>query len=459
MSKTTETVRVELAERSYDIRIGENNLSEAGAFLLEQGRATHAVVLTDSNVEDPHAHAVAESLAAQEINVDMIVVEPGEPTKSIEAAASLWDAILEMGADRRSVVVAVGGGVVGDLAGFVAATFARGLRFFQVPTSLLAQVDSSVGGKVGINLPKAKNMVGAFPAADRRADRHDGRSTPSTAASTGPGLAEVVKYGVILDANLFEQLEDEIGRVNAGDHELLRDVIAQCCRLKADVVRQDERETTGLRAVLNYGHTFGHAFEALAGYGELLHGEGVAIGMLCASRLAERLGRIDSAVTERQERLLVAVGIAHRGSGRRSRHGSQDDDARQEGGTRPIAIRSALEPGACRTGRRYRPQKRCSVIRKIAPTCTNPIAARACPALRAGAARVAFPRWPWSDLVSYERATPFIVNVSTWRGVRPVRFRVAVKDRADWERMLAEHGVPRAGSLAKTDGASSTQPL
>ena len=123
------------------------------------------------------------------------------------------------------------------------------------------------------------------------------------------GLAEVVKYGVILDAAFFEQLESEIGRINAGDHDLLRDVIAQCCRLKADVVRQDERETSGLRAVLNYGHTFGHAFEALAGYGELLHGEGVSIGMLCASRLAERLGRIDSELTERQEKLLKALGL------------------------------------------------------------------------------------------------------------------------------------------------------
>ncbi|MHB8900641.1 MAG: 3-dehydroquinate synthase [Thermoguttaceae bacterium] len=308
MNDATETVRVELAERSYDIRIGHHNLAQAGPFLLEQGRATHAVVLTDSNVETPHAHAVAESLAALEINVDVLVLEPGEPTKSVESAASLWDAILEMGADRRTVVVAVGGGVIGDLAGFIAATFARGLRFFQVPTSLLAQVDSSVGGKVGINLPKAKNMVGAFlqPIGvlidTRTLDSLDAREYRA-------GLAEVIKYGVILDAQLFEQLENQVGSSNSGDHDLLRDVIAQCCRLKADVVRQDERETTGLRAVLNYGHTFGHAFETLAGYGELLHGEGVSIGMLCASRLAERLGRIDADLTQRQEKLLRAVGL------------------------------------------------------------------------------------------------------------------------------------------------------
>ncbi len=308
MSEANEIVRVELAERSYEIRIGENNLVQAGEFLSQQDRVTHAVVLTDTNVQDPHAHNVAESLAAQDINVDMIVLEPGEPTKSIDMAAGLWEAILESGADRRSVVVAVGGGVVGDLAGFIAATFARGIRFFQVPTSLLAQVDSSVGGKVGINLPKAKNMVGAFlqPIGvlidTRSLDTLDTREYRA-------GMAEVVKYGVILDAAFFEQLENSVGLINAGDHDLLRDVIAQCCRLKADVVRQDERETTGLRAVLNYGHTYGHAFEALAGYGEVLHGEGVAIGMMCASRLAERLGRIDSELTERQQKLLDAVGL------------------------------------------------------------------------------------------------------------------------------------------------------
>lgn len=299
-------VRVELAERSYDIRIGADVLEQAGPFLVERSRPTHAVVITDTHVEQPHAVAVAENLAEESVAVDLVVVEAGESSKSVEMANELWEKLLELGADRRTLVVAVGGGVVGDLAGFVAATFARGLRFFQIPTTLLAQVDSSVGGKVGINLPQAKNMVGAFlqplgvlidPGVLETLDDREYRA----------GLGEVVKYGVILDAPLFEFLEGHIDGLLRRDAEVLSTVIARCCQLKAEVVRQDEREETGLRAILNYGHTYGHAFEALGGYGSLLHGEAVAIGMLCASRLAERLGRIAPALTARQKALLTAL--------------------------------------------------------------------------------------------------------------------------------------------------------
>ena len=220
----------------------------------------------------------------------------------------LWDKLLELGADRKTVIVAVGGGVVGDLAGFVAATFARGLPFVQVPTTLLAQVDSSVGGKVGINLPGGKNMVGAFwqPA---------GVLIDTAVLATLPereyraGLAEVVKYGVILDADFFAYLEDHVDLLAARDTDVLEHVVTRSCRLKADVVEQDEREETGRRSVLNYGHTFCHALETVTGYGEYLHGEAVAIGMLCASRLAERLGRVDASFTERQHALLAALGL------------------------------------------------------------------------------------------------------------------------------------------------------
>jgi len=204
--------------------------------------------------------------------------------------------------------VAGGGGAGGDWAGFVAATYARGVRFLQVPTTLLAQVDSSVGGKVGINLPAAKNMVGAFL-------QPMGVLIDTATLETLPereyraGLGEVVKYGVILDGEFFSYLEANVAGLNAHDHEVLREVIARCCRLKADVVEKDEREETGLRAVLNYGHTFGHAFETLTGYGKLLHGEAVAVGMLCASRLAERLGRVNAEFTARQQRLLEALGL------------------------------------------------------------------------------------------------------------------------------------------------------
>ncbi len=308
MTDPSQNVRVELAERSYDIEIGSANIDKTGSFLVARGDVSHAIVITDNNVQEPHAHNVAESLGRESIQVDMISLEPGEPTKSVDMAAGLWQGFLDLGADRKTVVVAVGGGVVGDMAGFIAATYARGVRFLQVPTSLLAQVDSSVGGKVGVNLPTAKNMVGAFL-------QPMGVLIDTATLDTLPereflaGLGEVVKYGVILDADLFELLENNVERLLERDHELLADVIAQCCRLKADVVRQDEREETGLRAMLNYGHTFGHAFEALAGYGQILHGEGVAIGMVCASRLAQRLGRVDEQCTKRQVELLSALGL------------------------------------------------------------------------------------------------------------------------------------------------------
>ena len=249
---------------------------------------------------------MAESLAEKSIETDIISVEPGESSKSLDMADALWQGLLQLGTDRRSVVVAVGGGVVGDLAGFIAATYARGVRFFQVPTTLLAQVDSSVGGKVGINLPDAKNMVGAFL-------QPIGVLVDTATLETlepreyRAGLAEVVKYGVILDAQLFDYLEANVAGLLARDHEVLTHVIARCCRLKADVVEKDEREESGLRAVLNYGHTFAHPLEALSGYGEILHGEAVSMGMLCASRLAERLGRVDAAFTVRQSKLLEAL--------------------------------------------------------------------------------------------------------------------------------------------------------
>ncbi len=307
------TVHVNLAERSYDIQIGSGNLAQAGEFLKGCGRSgggrvSHAVLMTDANVEKTHAARVAESLAGQVEKVEVIVLEPGETSKSPEMAFSLWQGLLDLGADRKSVVVAVGGGVIGDLAGFVAATFARGLRFLQVPTSLLAQVDSSVGGKVGINLPQAKNMVGAFL-------QPVGVLIDTETLATLPereflaGLGEVVKYGVILDAELFAYLEAHAAELLARDRDVLKHVIARCCRLKADVVEKDEREETGLRAVLNYGHTFGHAFESLSGYGRLLHGEAVAIGMLCASRLAQRLGRIGAEQTRREQQLLSQLGL------------------------------------------------------------------------------------------------------------------------------------------------------
>jgi 3-dehydroquinate synthase len=316
-------LRVPLAERSYDIEIGTGNLAELGAFVSARLDVSRVVLITDDKVEKPHGRAAAASLA-EHAEVDIVAVPAGETSKSTQMAEVLWNGLLDLGADRKTVVVAVGGGVIGDLAGFAAATFARGLAFIQVPTTLLAQVDSSVGGKVGINLPGAKNMVGAFW-------QPRGVLIDTAVLSTLPereyrsGLAEVVKYGVILDAEFFAYLEShvqDLRRVGSAHHnreaaastadptdEVLRHIVRRSCELKAQVVAADEREETGQRAVLNYGHTFCHALETLTGYEQLLHGEAVAIGMICASRLAERLGRIDEAVTRRQRELLTALGL------------------------------------------------------------------------------------------------------------------------------------------------------
>ncbi len=308
MTASPQTIRVDLAERSYDIEIGSGNLQRIGPFLAERGRTTQAVVITDENVQEPYAMRATESLVREGIDVDLIAIAPGETSKSIEAAIDLWREMLDLGADRKSVVVAVGGGVVGDLAGFVAATYARGLRFFQAPSSLLAQVDSSVGGKVGINLPEAKNMVGAFyQPAGVLIDTATLATLPANEYRSG--LAEVIKYGVILDADFFAYLEAHVAEIAARRENVLAHVVARCCQLKAGVVERDEREETGLRAILNYGHTFGHAFESLSGYGKLMHGEGVSIGMCCAARLAQRLGRVDLKFVERQQKLLEAFGL------------------------------------------------------------------------------------------------------------------------------------------------------
>ena len=251
---------------------------------------------------------VAKGLQDSNVQTDLVVLPSGESTKSISVAEQLWKKCLEIGVNRKSIIVAVGGGVIGDLAGFIAATYARGIRFMQIPTTLLAQVDSSVGGKVGINLTAAKNMVGAFwQPATVLIDTATLDTLP--AREYRAGLAEVVKYGVILDEEFFEYLERSQSAINQRKSAVLIDIIERSCQLKAKIVSEDEREESGLRAVLNYGHTFAHALETVTGYRALLHGEAVSIGMLCASRLAERLGRFDRQSTERQATLLQNLGL------------------------------------------------------------------------------------------------------------------------------------------------------
>ncbi len=302
------TVEVSLGERTYLIQIGTGVLAGCAELLEGAGhRVTQAILIADRQVAS-YAQTVADGFLARGSDAPVVTVPSGEASKSIDAATRLWQELLAQGADRQTLVVAVGGGVVGDLAGFVAATFARGLRFCQIPTTLLAQVDSSVGGKTGVNLPGAKNMVGAFwQPVFVLIDTDVLETLP--AREYRSGLAEVVKYGVIMAPTLFETLEASVPALSAHDPQVLRRVVAECCRLKADVVEADERETSGRRAILNYGHTFAHAFEAVAGYGQLLHGEAVAIGMICASRLAQKLGRISGDLTDRQRRLLTALDL------------------------------------------------------------------------------------------------------------------------------------------------------
>ena len=300
-------VTVDLGPRSYPIALGDAG-GEFGAFAKSRAaKATAAVVVTDPNVWHV-ADDVVAALTLAGLRTWRVAVPPGEATKSLAHAATLYDRLAEVNADRNTLIVAVGGGVVGDLAGFVAATYNRGLPLFMVPTTLLAMVDSSVGGKVGINHPGGKNLIGAFhQPVGVWIDPAVLDSLPEREYLSG--LGEVVKYGVILDAEFFAWLEANVTPILARDPAAVRHVVARSCRLKADVVETDEREETGLRAKLNYGHTFAHAFETVAGYGVWSHGEAVAAGMVCASRLAEKLGRISASVTERQVKLLAALGL------------------------------------------------------------------------------------------------------------------------------------------------------
>lgn len=303
-----QTVRVNLGPRSYDIALTSGDPAGLGPFVRERlPKSGLALVVFDANTT-PHGNAVKAALQSVGFDVRLATIPPGEESKSLAEASRLYDALYEMAADRLTAVVAVGGGVVGDLAGFVAATYNRGLPLVMVPTTLLAMVDSSVGGKTGVNHPKGKNLIGAFhQPTEVWIDTAYLNTLPERAYLSG--LAEVVKYGVILDAAFFEFVEANSGPIRARDPRVLVPAIARCCRLKADVVERDEREETGLRAVLNYGHTFAHAFEAVAGYGTLLHGEAVAIGMVCAAWLAERHGLIGPELSDRQHSLLAAFGL------------------------------------------------------------------------------------------------------------------------------------------------------
>jgi len=282
-------------------------LDETGASIP---RASKTAIVSDSTVGPLYASRVENSLKKAGFETAVITIPAGEDYKNRETLESVYDGMFAARLDRSSMVVALGGGVVGDVAGFAAATFMRGIRCVQVPTTLLADVDSSVGGKTGINHPRGKNMIGAFhqPSAVL-IDPATLRTLPPREISAG--MAEVIKYGVIRDAGLFEYLEESWESVGALEPEAVSGVIARCCRIKADVVAKDERES-GLRAILNYGHTFAHALESHTGYSRYRHGEAVAVGMDFAARLAIRMKLVDESFVERQANLLARFGLPTR---------------------------------------------------------------------------------------------------------------------------------------------------
>ena len=308
------TVHVPLDDRSYEIDITSGLIKNAANRILQAiPDLSHALVIADVAVDEPWANQICLELSAgcKETRISRQTVSSGEPSKSLAEFERLLTWVLEEGGDRRSVIIAVGGGVIGDLAGYVAASFTRGIRFVQVPTTLLAMVDSSVGGKTGINLPGAKNMVGAFWQPNLVLIDTEVLSTLPERSFLS-GLAEVIKYGVIDDPEFFSWLETNAKSLVARDNEALRYAIQISCECKARVVGEDERETSGRRAILNYGHTFAHAIEATTGYGKLLHGEAVAIGMQMAARLAIDLGLSDETLLQRQTDLLNACQLPTR---------------------------------------------------------------------------------------------------------------------------------------------------
>lgn len=302
-----ELISVRLGSNSYNIMIGGGLLQDLGANCREVGLGGRAAVVTNPVVAALYADAVIASLAGSGFDPILIEVPDGEMYKTSGTLNGIYDRLIDAAIDRSCFIAALGGGVVGDMAGFAAASYLRGIPFVQIPTTLLAQVDSSVGGKTGIDHPRGKNLIGAFYQPRLvLADVNTIDTLPEREYLAG--LAEVVKYGVVLDRELFTMLEGGVPLLVARDKDFLSRVVARCCSIKAFVVEQDEMET-GLRAVLNYGHTLGHAFEVLSGYEALLHGEAVSIGMAMAARISEAEQLCTSDERRRICSLLVQLGL------------------------------------------------------------------------------------------------------------------------------------------------------
>ncbi|NOZ21003.1 MAG: 3-dehydroquinate synthase [Planctomycetes bacterium] len=306
-------VHIDLGDRSYDIKIGRDLLGTVGGDLADLCGPRKVALVTDENVEPLYAPVVNDSLKAAGFEVTPIVLPPGEDQKTLDVAKTLYDRFIEFGMDRKSVAVALGGGVIGDLAGFAAATYMRGIPFVQIPTTLLAQVDSSVGGKTAVDHTRGKNLIGAFhqPIAVF-IDANVLRTLPTEEFRAG--LVELIKHGFIRDEELLKFIEENADAVDALDPDIMTKAIARSVEIKAAVVEEDEKEH-GLRAILNYGHTVGHAIESLTSYTKYRHGEAVAVGMMCAARMGRVLGLLTDEDVARHERILSRFDLPVRLSG------------------------------------------------------------------------------------------------------------------------------------------------
>jgi 3-dehydroquinate synthase len=300
------TVSIALEDRSYSIEIGAGLLSDHATF-AGLPHASSALVVSNETVAPLYAQRLQKTLASRFKIVHLVTLPDGEQFKTWQTLNTIFDALLQNNCDRKTVLFALGGGVVGDMTGFAAASYMRGVPFVQIPTTLLAQVDSSVGGKTGINHPLGKNMVGAFYQPQLVVcDLDTLKTLPEREISAG--LAEIIKYGPIADMAFLDWMESHVHALRSGDAKALAYAVQRSCEIKAWVVGQDEREA-GLRAILNFGHTFGHAIEAGLGYGKWLHGEAVGCGMVMAAHLSHALGLVDGTFVERLTRLISAAGL------------------------------------------------------------------------------------------------------------------------------------------------------
>ncbi len=301
------SVSVQLGDRSYSIKIAPDLLKQLGGECARLNLGARCAIITDTNAGKIFAKPVYESLLKSGFEPVLITLPAGESAKSLKFAQSCYDQLALHRLERKSFIIALGGGVVGDLAGFVAATYLRGIDFVQVPTTLLAQVDSSVGGKTGVNLKAGKNLVGAFYQPRLVVcDLATLRTLPEREFRAG--LAEVIKYGIIFDAKLFARLERDLPKILQRDAGTLSEIIARCCEIKAEIVSQDETEN-GPRSILNFGHTIGHAIENSFGYGKFLHGEAISVGQVAAAKLSQKTLGLQEIGVRRIENLFLRAGL------------------------------------------------------------------------------------------------------------------------------------------------------